>query len=78
MRRATLAAAARTGVEVVDAATASASHHACAAEPWVTKFVYGGFLSGNTPQPYHPNLAGMTAVARLVAKTWSCAPRTAC
>jgi lysophospholipase L1-like esterase len=55
---ATARAAELTGATLVDAATASADHHACAAEPWVLRF---------TPQAaYHPNLAGMTAVADLV------------
>jgi lysophospholipase L1-like esterase len=55
---ATARAAELTGATLVDAATASADHHACAAEPWVLRF---------SPQAaYHPNLAGMTAVADLV------------
>jgi lysophospholipase L1-like esterase len=55
---ATARAAELTGATLVDAATASADHHACAAEPWVLRF---------TPQAaYHPNMAGMTAVGDLV------------
>jgi lysophospholipase L1-like esterase len=58
LRGATAHAAELTGATLVDAATASADHNACSPEPWVLSF---------TPQAaYHPNLAGMTAVADLV------------
>ena len=57
----TAAVAARTGAQVLKASDLSRGHDACAKAPWVTGFV---------PPPgqtafvaYHPNLAGMTAVA---------------
>lgn len=60
LRGATAHAAELTGSTLVDAATASVDHHACSPEPWVLSF---------TPQAaYHPNLAGMTAVADLVSE----------
>jgi lysophospholipase L1-like esterase len=51
------------GAEVVLASEASAGHHAWADEPWTRRF----HLSLRGGAPYHPNLAGMAAVADLVA-----------
>jgi lysophospholipase L1-like esterase len=55
----------RTGADLVAASAASIDHGVCAAEPWVTGFEMGNPLAGGR-LPYHPNLAGMTAVADLV------------
>ncbi|GAA4009380.1 SGNH/GDSL hydrolase family protein [Allokutzneria multivorans] len=57
------AATRRAGAPVVDAAGASAAHDACSASPWMEKYQPGGGRAG-----YHPNLAGMTAVAELVVR----------
>jgi hypothetical protein len=58
-------AAQRSGAELVRASAASLDHGVCAPQPWVTGFAWGNPLVG-LRVPYHPNLAGMTAVARLV------------
>ncbi|GAA5160881.1 MULTISPECIES: SGNH/GDSL hydrolase family protein [Amycolatopsis] len=57
----TRAAALSTGSTVVEVTPASRGHDACSATPWVEKYTVP---SGRTP--YHPNEAGMNAVARLV------------
>jgi lysophospholipase L1-like esterase len=56
------AAAAATGTEFVDVGTASRDHHAWASDPWTRRFHYT--LHGGAA--YHPNRAGMRAVAELV------------
>lgn len=53
-------AAKAAGADFVDATAMSAVHSACAATPWVNGFVFS--LSGGK-FPFHPNLAGMTAIA---------------
>jgi lysophospholipase L1-like esterase len=58
-------AAAATGAELVAASAASREHAIGSAEPWTTGFTLrppslGGFV------PYHPNAAGMRAVADLI------------
>jgi lysophospholipase L1-like esterase len=58
----TQAAAATAGLEYVAASAASADHHAWSAAPWTRHF----HLSLRGGAPYHPNAAGMTAVAQLV------------
>lgn len=60
----TAAAARRAGAELVRASELSESHNACASEPWMTGFLPSGGASQFVP--YHPNLAGMTAVADAV------------
>ena len=55
-------AADQSGAELVKASEASAGHYAA---PWVTGYQLGNPFRGG-PVPYHPNLAGMTAVADLV------------
>ena len=62
---ATAAAARTTGVDLVEASAASAGHHAGSAEPWVTGWEFGDVLAGGVV-PYHPNAAGMRAVADLL------------
>lgn len=56
------ATAARHNAELIDAASISRGHDACASTPWVQGFVAGE--GGGAP--FHPNRAGTDAVARLV------------
>lgn len=58
----TAEAARTTGADLVAASTASAAHHAGSEEPWVTGWEFGDVLAGGVV-PYHPNAAGMRAVA---------------
>ena len=55
--------AAQSGSIFVAASAASADHHAWSATPWTRRFHFS--LRGGAP--YHPNAAGMAAVAELVA-----------
>lgn len=55
------AAAQRSGARLVRVSTASVDHGVGSSEPWVTGFGWGHV-------PYHPTLAGMTAVAELVVR----------
>lgn len=52
----TARAARKAGADVIRASQMSAEHDACSKTPWMTGLIAGGV-------PYHPNLAGMTAVA---------------
>jgi lysophospholipase L1-like esterase len=63
----TEAAAQAAGAEYVAASAASAEHHAWSAAPWTRRF----HLSLRGGAPYHPNAAGMAAVADLVLTTLS-------
>jgi len=56
-------AAAATGCEVVRAAEASRAHHAWSADPWTVGATLP--LPGR-PLAYHPNAAGMRAVATMI------------
>jgi lysophospholipase L1-like esterase len=58
----TQAAARAAGCEYVSASAASAGHHAWSAVPWTRRF----HLSLRGGAPYHPDAAGMAAVAQLV------------
>jgi lysophospholipase L1-like esterase len=58
----TQAAAHAAGCEYVAASAASAGHHAWSREPWTRRF----HLSLRGGAPYHPDAAGMAAVAELV------------
>jgi lysophospholipase L1-like esterase len=60
-------AAERSGAELVRASAASLDHGPLSPQPWVTGFG-GGFLVPGATVPYHPTLAGMTAVAELVVE----------
>ncbi|MEZ0364048.1 SGNH/GDSL hydrolase family protein [Mycobacterium sp. pUA109] len=60
----TAAAAAATGCELVPAGQASREHHAWSARPWT---VGAAWPLPWRPAPFHPNAAGMRAVADLVA-----------
>ncbi|MFJ1761343.1 SGNH/GDSL hydrolase family protein [Amycolatopsis sp. NPDC088138] len=64
----TRAAAANAGATVVDVAGASAGHDSCSAEPWVEKYSVAAGRSS-----YHPNEAGMAAVAELVKAAFAAA-----
>lgn len=67
LARLTEAVAKRADAEVLSVTAMSRGHDACAAEPWVTGFIPRA--PGGAFVPYHPNLAGMTAVTEaLVAK----------
>ncbi len=57
-------AAKATGCEVIHAADASRDHHAWSADPWT---IGAGSLLPWRPKPFHPNAAGMRAVADLIA-----------
>ncbi|MGY4710814.1 SGNH/GDSL hydrolase family protein [Mycolicibacterium sp. CBM1] len=59
----TAEAAHATGCEVVSAARASRDHHAWSADPWT---IGAGSLLPWRPKPFHPNAAGMGAVADLI------------
>ena len=62
LEAATAAAARTAGVELVEASAISRDHTVCAPEPWVTGWEFGDLLAGGVG-PYHPNAAGMSAVA---------------
>ena len=59
---ATQAAATAAGWTYVAASAASAGHHAWSGQPWTRRF----HLTLRGGAPYHPNAAGMAAVAGLV------------
>jgi lysophospholipase L1-like esterase len=59
---ATAAAARESGADLVTASQLSRDHAVGSAEPWVTGWVFGDLLAGGVG-PYHPNAAGMRAVA---------------
>ena len=62
---ATAEAARASGADLVRASVHSAAHAVGTAEPWVTGWVFGDWLAGDVA-PYHPNAAGMRAVADLL------------
>ncbi|WP_156358163.1 SGNH/GDSL hydrolase family protein [Sphingobium sp. Leaf26] len=57
----TATVAKRNDADVLRASASSRSHDACAAQPWSNGFVARPGIDPFTP--YHPNLAGMTAIA---------------
>lgn len=61
LARLTAEIAHRNGAEVLDASAMSHTHDACATQPWANGFVARPGVDPFTP--YHPNLAGMTAIA---------------
>jgi lysophospholipase L1-like esterase len=63
---ATAAAARSSGALLVPAGAASERHGVGSSEPWISGPASGDPLRGE-PIPFHPTLAGMTAVAHLVA-----------
>ena len=64
----TTAVALKSGAEVLPIADISAGHDACATSPWVTGFLPTAAATATGFVPYHPNLAGMTAVADALIK----------
>ncbi|MGB3475154.1 MAG: SGNH/GDSL hydrolase family protein, partial [Mycobacterium sp.] len=64
LERHTAAAAAATDCEIVRAGQASREHHPWSARPWT---VGAGVPLPWRPWPFHPNAAGMAAVAELLA-----------
>jgi len=64
---ATAEAAAGSGAELVAVSRSSQQHSICAAEPWVTGWVFGDVLAGGVA-PYHLNAVGMRAVADLLVE----------
>jgi len=65
LEEATAEAADATGCELVRAADASRDHHGWSTEPWTTA---AGWPLPWRPAPFHPNAAGMRAVAELVVE----------
>lgn len=63
LQEVTAEVAAATGCELVGAADASRDHHAWSARPWT---VGARLPVPRHPAPFHPNSAGMAAVADLV------------
>lgn len=57
----TAKAAGRAGADLLRASAITAGHHVCAAEPWMLGYARPG--QKPIAAPYHPNLAGMSAVA---------------
>ena len=70
LARVTETVARRAGAEILPITELSRDHNACGAEPWITGFVPA--TTGGTFVPYHPNLAGMSAIATsLIARLHS-------
>ncbi|MGY1643520.1 SGNH/GDSL hydrolase family protein [Geodermatophilus sp. SYSU D00703] len=65
LEAATATAARAAGADLVRASAASRDHWVCSAEPWVTGWRFGDVAAGGVV-PYHPNAAGMRAVADLL------------
>jgi lysophospholipase L1-like esterase len=63
LEEATAVAAQATGCELVPAGQASRDHHGWSTEPWATA---AGLPLPWRPAPFHPNAAGMRAVADLI------------
>ncbi|MEV5965488.1 SGNH/GDSL hydrolase family protein [Kribbella sp. NPDC051952] len=62
-------AAAATGADLVTASAASRDHAIGSPTPWTTAYSRGLFSPLTGFVPYHPNAAGMRAVADLVVET---------
>jgi lysophospholipase L1-like esterase len=65
LEEATAAAAQATGCQLVCAGQASREHHGWSSEPWA---VGAGWPLPWRPAPFHPNAAGMRAVADLITE----------
>jgi lysophospholipase L1-like esterase len=63
LEKLTAAAAQATGCELVRAGQASRDHHGWSTDPWATG---AGWPLPWRPAPFHPNAAGMRAVADLI------------
>jgi lysophospholipase L1-like esterase len=70
LEAATAEAARAAGAELVAASAISRDHTVCDPEPWVTGWEFGDVLAGGVA-PYHPNAAGMRAVAEAITGTLS-------
>lgn len=66
LEEATAAAAQATGCELVRAGQASRDHHGWSADPWA---VGAGWPLPWRPAPFHPNAAGMRAVADSIVES---------
>jgi GDSL-like Lipase/Acylhydrolase family len=66
LEEATAEAARLSGADLLTASVASREHAVCSSEPWVTGWEFGDLAAGGIG-PYHPNAAGMRAVADLLA-----------
>jgi len=64
LEEATAAAAQASGCELIRAGQASRNHHPWSADPWA---VGAGWPLPWLPAPFHPNAAGMRAVAELLS-----------
>lgn len=62
LRQITVDVAGRSGAEVLRASDVTRGHDACAPEPWMNGFTRPSETFSGAP--FHPNLAGMTAVAQ--------------
>jgi len=60
-------AAHEANADVLRASELSQGHDVCSKEPWMTGFSSPGLERTGSP-PYHPNLAGMTAVATAMSR----------
>jgi len=67
LEKATAEAARLAGADLVTASVASREHAVCSAQPWVTGWEFGDIAAGGVG-PYHPNGAGMLAVADLLVE----------
>ncbi len=68
LQLATKHAAQQTGAELVELSKASRDHDVCSDDRWVTVWAFSpDFLTGGAV-PYHPNAAGMSAAADLLAE----------
>lgn len=67
LEAATAEAARTSGADLVLASAASRDHTVCSAQPWVTGWEFGDLAAGGVA-PYHPNAAGMRAVADLLVE----------
>lgn len=65
LQLATKHAAQRSGAELVEASKASRGHDACSSDPWVFGWEFDNILAGGA-KAFHPNAAGMAAVADLI------------
>jgi hypothetical protein len=65
LEAATAEAARTSGADLIQASSASRDHHAGSAQPWVSGWEFGQAF-GVGVAPYHPNAAGMRAVANLL------------
>jgi lysophospholipase L1-like esterase len=68
LARLTKTVARRSRAEYLSIADLSRRHDACADKPWVNGFVPATNAVKGSFAPYHPNLAGMTAIAEALVR----------